>query len=498
MWPTIVVDELDETVEPHVLDETPTVLSVGRRCMKMGYAFHWMPGKLPFMVTPKQGFVHLQVKDDIPYLVSDGKLRSNRHRPTIDDLKEHFSEVLAMVTNDEANQGGDDENDITPAAVGESAEAEGEHHDGAFDFGPPGGAGPVRPPPVAEEMPVDVGSVPHRHGEAEAHEEEVDEDDPDAGIEVDVYEGSSIKRKVGVLKKDANSIAHLLTHRYRNPFCESCVKAKMRHFRSRTGAFKREVKTFGDLVTFDFVTASGDHEVEGRYALIIRDIYTGVIMAYPTARRDTDSVVRAIKHFCGRRKIKQVYSDDGPELINACVELKLNHDLSLPGRPQNNSLAERTNQFIIDQTSACLVHAGLPTCYWVQAITRPYPVGKDGFRLMKTSRPPEFTPEEWKMMSKYYTKEEKAEVKGGGKRKEEDPKSKESEISAPAEARTLQMPSGKRIRAMLRNRWGGIEWQYNWGLRKNISKIKNPMDGKHLAELEWVRIVVNHETKRSA
>ena len=31
---------------------------------------------------------------------------------------------------------------------------------------------------------------------------------------------------------------------------------------------------------------------------------------------------------------------------------------------------------------------------------RPYPVGKDGFRLMKTSRPPEFTPEEWKMMSK--------------------------------------------------------------------------------------------------
>ena len=71
-----------------------------------------------------------------------------------------------------------------------------------------------------------------------------------------MYEGSSIKRKVGVFKRDANSVARLLTHRYRNPFCESCVKAKMRHFRSRTGAFKREVKTFGDLVTFDFVTAS--------------------------------------------------------------------------------------------------------------------------------------------------------------------------------------------------------------------------------------------------
>ena len=100
-----------------------------------------------------------------------------------------------------------------------------------------------------------------------------------------------------------------------------------------------------------------------RCSLAVGTIRDTLMMAYPTARRDTDSVVRAIKCFCGRRKIKQVYSHDGPELINACVELKLNHDLSLPGRPQNNS------QFIIDQTSACLVHAGLPTCYWAQAIT---------------------------------------------------------------------------------------------------------------------------------
>ena len=47
----IVVDELDETGKAHVLDETRAVLSIGRRCMKMGY-FHWVPGKRPFMVTP--------------------------------------------------------------------------------------------------------------------------------------------------------------------------------------------------------------------------------------------------------------------------------------------------------------------------------------------------------------------------------------------------------------------------------------------------------------
>ena len=86
-----------------------------------------------------------------------------------------------MVTNDETDQNDDDENDI-PAAAGESAEVEGEHH-GAVEFGPSGGAGPVHPPPVAKEPPEDVGLDPRRHGDAEANEEEVDEDDPDAGIE---------------------------------------------------------------------------------------------------------------------------------------------------------------------------------------------------------------------------------------------------------------------------------------------------------------------------
>ena len=106
----------------------------------------------------------------------------------------------------------------------------------------------IYPPLPVNPQRLRVNIIMGQHGDAEANEEEADEDDPEAGIEVDVYEGSSIKRKVGVLKRDADSMAHLLTYRYRNPFCESCVKAKMRHFRSRTGAFKREVKTFGDLV----------------------------------------------------------------------------------------------------------------------------------------------------------------------------------------------------------------------------------------------------------
>ena len=87
------VNELKETVQPFVLDETPAVFSIGRRCMKMGYSFHWICGKLPFMTTPEKEMVHLHVKDDIPYLVGDRNARSNRHRPVSEDILEHMKMI---------------------------------------------------------------------------------------------------------------------------------------------------------------------------------------------------------------------------------------------------------------------------------------------------------------------------------------------------------------------------------------------------------------------
>ena len=229
----------------------------------------------------------------------------------------------------------------------------------AVDFGPPGGAGPA--PPRVEEPGEEARGRGPEPGEDEAEGE--DDADPEAGIEVDIYEGASMKKRIGTLKddakNDANTLTHLLTHRYRNPFCESCVKAKMRHFRSKSGAFQREVKTFGDLITFDLVEAAGDAENNDKYVMIIRDIYTGIIMCYPIGRKNTVTAINSIQHFAGRRKSKQVYSDDAPEFINACSELKIPHALSLPGKTQDNSLAERTNQFIVDQIQSVPMDSGL-------------------------------------------------------------------------------------------------------------------------------------------
>ena len=65
-----------------------------------------------------------------------------------------------------------------------------------------------------------------------------------------VEHGESRYAKPGTFKREAKSLDHLMTHRYSNPYCESCIRAKMRHFKTRKGSFKRNLSNFGDLITF--------------------------------------------------------------------------------------------------------------------------------------------------------------------------------------------------------------------------------------------------------
>ena len=60
--------ELKENISPYVLDSTPPVLSVGRRCMEMGYSFVWLADQDPYFVCPDGSIVEFEVGDNIPYL----------------------------------------------------------------------------------------------------------------------------------------------------------------------------------------------------------------------------------------------------------------------------------------------------------------------------------------------------------------------------------------------------------------------------------------------
>ena len=144
----------------------------------------------------------------------------------------------------------------------------------------------------------------------------------------------------------------------------------MQHFRTRRGAFQRELKAWGDLFTFDFLdmrkAADAGLGIDdgAREVLVVRDVATRMIAAIPTESRHTEQVVSALKRLFGRRKVKMAYSDVSPEFEAAMSELRIPLDHSLPGMPNNNSLTERTNQEVINTVSTAMLHAGLPAQYW--------------------------------------------------------------------------------------------------------------------------------------
>ena len=96
------------------------------------------------------------------------------------------------------------------------------------------------------------------------------------------------------------------------------------------------------------------------------------------------------------------------------------------------------------------------------------------------------TPEEWATLRNAIDVDEEGKIH---------PKKKDgtgsSKDAAPAESTKVNAPGAKRIKAMLKERWGGDQWMYNWGTRKNTNKVKNPVEGKFLADLDWMRIAVN-------
>ena len=116
---------------------------------------------------------------------------------------------------------------------------------------------------------------------------------------------------------------------------------------------------------------------------------------------------------------------------------------------------------------------------------RPYPVGEDGFRTMKPTRPAGFTPEEWAILRNAIDVDEEGKIQ---------PKKKDgagsSKDAAPAESTEVNAPSAKRTKAMLKERWGGVSGCTAEAYGRTQIRSRTLL-GKLLADLDWTRIIVN-------
>ena len=395
-------EAFDEPAQAHILEDAPSVMSMGKRCVDLGYSFIWPSGKTPYMIDSNGDIIEMTVRDYIPYINIDQKKKkgtSSKISKILNIISDECSTSEGenmMVIDGESGDELEDLTDIVRRSDSKSSKkgkvrkakrkkskimpevAVGSDHghieelagyddepddrgDEYAEFDDDDYEPSIGPDAEEGEHDVEIEEIPE--GEAR-------EDDDDV-IDVDEEDGGVRLSKRGTLKNEARSKLHLLTHRYKNPYCESCVRAKMKHRKTFRGAFQHKLTKFGDLITFDYVDnrriAEQDYG-DDKTIFVIRDRYTGMLQSYPSARKDTDAVIRAVKQFMGRRKIREAYSDDAPQFDKAMKALKIPMDTSLAGKTKHNSLAERTNQFVLVATTTCLLEAGIPPCFWMYAI----------------------------------------------------------------------------------------------------------------------------------
>ena len=191
--------------------------------------------------------------------------------------------------------------------------------------------------------------------------DDVDDDVPQAPAEGNL--DRNLGKGISLLKEEAKSLGHLMSHHPKNPYCDVCNKAKMTKPPSyrRDGSSIVEAKKFGDHITCDFLITGDEYEMgidEEKCALIVKDIYSNFMYVYPSARKSAELVILAMKH---------CYSDNAPELINAMKELKWRHVLSKAYISASNAVGERSIRTVLEGTRVNLLQSGLNHGFWPYA-----------------------------------------------------------------------------------------------------------------------------------
>ncbi len=319
---------LSERIEPLLLEETPVVISIGRRCVKYGYGFHWEPySRKPYLIKPNGKRIYLYVEHYVPYVPN--------HK--YDNAQPKGSDQLPASAVVIEPQGHTPDDKSTTASSNES--------DASSSSGPTLRKSPALPGEDAE-------------ADADAEDEEYDHERVD-------------------WKAEAQSLRHLMTHTPAIPkYCEVCRVAKAIEKHARvTSKVKKTLPTKPlERVTGDFWLSKDDRSlgINGeKYGLVLFDIFSKFLFFDAQGNRDTAHQVKAFNDFAGPepgKKIKSFYSDNAPELIAACRLLGINHALSVPYRSISNAIAERRIRIAKEGGRVALAQSGAPTSLWPYAV----------------------------------------------------------------------------------------------------------------------------------
>ena len=155
--------------------------------------------------------------------------------------------------------------------------------------------------------------------------------------------------------------------------CEICKRTKITRApcRRRNGEAVPRAVNFGDLITADHKVLSDNCESRNnhRYAVVVQDLATQWIQAYPCKNKTSQETQRSLQKFLEpERKPKVIYTDNSLEFGKACEDLSWNHCTSTPHRSETNGIAERAVRRVKEGTSAVLLQSGLIESWWADSM----------------------------------------------------------------------------------------------------------------------------------
>ena len=136
------------------------------------------------------------------------------------------------------------------------------------------------------------------------------------------------------------------THFPKDRNCEICKRTKITRASCRrcNGGAVPRAENFGDLITVDHKVISDNCESRNnhRYAVVVQDLATQWIQAYPCKTKTSQETQRSLQKFLEPdRNPKVIYTDNSLEFSKACEDLSWNHCTSTPHRSETNGIAER-------------------------------------------------------------------------------------------------------------------------------------------------------------
>ena len=167
-------------------------------------------------------------------------------------------------------------------------------------------------------------------------------------------------------------------------FCEGCIEGKMHRLPFKAvGDIRSKQKL--QLVHTDVCGPMQTESIGGcKYFVTFIDDYSRCCKVY--FMKQKNEVLQKFKEFealvtseSGER-IGKLRSDNGGEYVSKEFEQYLqsrgiHHETTVVYTPEQNGVAERKNRTLVESARSMLCHAGLPRCYWAEAIATAAHVG---------------------------------------------------------------------------------------------------------------------------